>query len=303
MLPPWILCCLALALLVLPWGPGNHLEFAMRVYRARRKLLSAEQARLLREERPAYLYGNIAADIINFKGYGGHYNHCHRWTIVREMQQHAGSRAEQAFALGYLSHLAADTIAHNHFVPYHLARYARSKGLGHLYWEMRADRQVPETRWRLITELKSAPGLEAMDELLNRSVPRKAFPMRANKLFFNHIFLISERDAWRRRVEQVTSFSSAPLEPQFLERFRRAAVARIRLALRPGGLDTLLHLDTNGKAAQQRAWEGRKRILRRIASSATRRRESEALAAPFLEGMESPPREGGDPHWNEASSA
>jgi hypothetical protein len=58
------------------------------------------------------------------------------------MQTQAATDAERAFALGYLSHLAADTIAHNHYVPYHLARYARSKGPRALYWEMRADRFV-----------------------------------------------------------------------------------------------------------------------------------------------------------------
>ena len=288
---------LALVLLVLPWGPGNHLEFATRVYRARRKLLPPATARLLREERAAYFYGNIAADIINFKGWGGHYNHCHRWTIVREMQARAHTDTEQAFALGYLSHLAADTIAHNHFVPYHLARYARSKGLGHLYWEMRADRYVPESRWQVVAALKADPRLSALDELVNQAVPRKAFSMRTNKLLFNHVLLISERDQWRRGIERLHGLSGAPLEPEFLELFRRAAVGRIRLALKPDGLETLLHIDTNGKAAQAAAWKGRKRALRRVASVARRRRESELLAALFLQGMESPPLERGLPHW------
>ncbi len=291
---------LALALLflaVLPWGPGNHLEFANRVYRARRKLLPHATARLLREERAAYFYGNIAADIINFKGWGGHYNHCHRWTIVSEMRERAQSPAEEAFALGYLSHLAADTIAHNHFVPYHLARYARSKGLGHLYWEMSADRLVPVQRWKVITELKSDRRLDSLDELVNRAVPKKALSFRTNKLLFNHVLLISERDQWRRGVERLHGLAGAPLDPEFLELFRRAAVGRIRLALREDGLATLLHIDTNGKAAQKAAWSGRKRLLRSVVSPARRRHESERFAAQFLLGMESPPVNGGVPHW------
>ncbi len=292
-----LVLALCLAALALPWGPGNHLEFATRVYRARRKLLPASTARLLREERAAYLYGNIAADIIHFKAWGGHYNHCHRWTIVRDMRERARSNAEQAFVLGYLSHLAADTIAHNHFVPYHLARYARSKGLGHLYWEMRADRYVPDSRWTIVSELRSDRRLDALDELVNEAVPHKAFSMRTNKLLFNHVLLISERDRWRKGVARLHGLSGAPLEPEFLERFRRAAVGRIRLALREGGLDTLLHIDTNGKAAQQLAWKERKRLLRRMATAARRRQESEKLAALFLQGMESPPLERGAPHW------
>jgi len=290
---------LLLALLLLAarcaWGPGSHLEFAHRVYRSRRKLPAAT-AKLLFDEQDAFFYGNVAADIINFKGWGGHYNHCHRWTIVREMQGHAQTRGEQAFCLGYLSHLAADTIAHNHFVPYHLARYARSKGLGHLYWEMRADRFVSETRWKVVTRLKSDRALDGLDELVNRSVPKKALSMRANKLLFNHVLLISERDRWRRGVERLHGLAYAPLEEEFLETFRRAAVARVRLAL-GGELESLLHIDTNGKDAQRAAWQGRKQRMRRFASSHKRALESERAARAFLVGMESPPPSAGAPHW------
>ncbi len=292
-----IVLLLLISATVLAWGPGNHLVFAVRVYRARRKLVSAATARLLREERTAYYYGNIAADIINFKGWGGHYNHCHRWTIVEEMRAHASTPAEEAFVMGYLSHLAADTIAHNHFVPYHLARYARSKGLGHLYWEMRADRFVPESYWQLVKTLKNDRALDHLDELVNLSVPKKALSMRTNKLLFNHVLLLSERDRWRRGVERLHGFARTPLDKEFLELFRKAAVGRIRFALQEDALDPLLHLDTNGKQAQRAAWKARKRVLRRVASGARRRVASEEHAAIFLEGMESPPIERGEPHW------
>ena len=282
-------------LLVLAWGPGNHLEFAHRVYRSRRKL-PAKTADLLRSEREAYFYGNLAADIINFKAWGGHHNHCHRWTIVEDMRRKGESDAEQAFALGYLSHLAADTIAHNHFVPYHLARYARSKGLGHVYWELMADRHVPDTRWTIVTRLKSDDRLDRLDELINATVPKKALSMKTNKLLFNHVLLASERDRWRRNVDRLNGLSFAPLERRFLDRFRSAAVGRIRHAL-AGGLDDLLHIDTTGKKAQQRAWRLRKGVLRSLHSPKKRREVAAEQAEVFLEGMESPPPNGGDPHW------
>src|SRR6185503_3351564 len=193
---------LLLGVLVCAWGPGNHLEFALRVLRARRKL-PPDVASLLRSERSAFLYGNIAADIINFKAYGGHYNPCHRWTIVREMRARARARAEEAFALGYLAHLAADTIAHNHYVPYHLARYARARGLGHLYWEMNADRFVPVERWEIVPKLKKRADLSELDELVNRTVAKKALSMRTNKLIFNHVLLVSERERWRSGVARI----------------------------------------------------------------------------------------------------
>ena len=294
-----LVAVLATTLLALHWGPGNHIEFAQRVYRRRRELLPARVATLLTEERHAYLYGNIAADIINFKGFGGHYNHCHRWTIVRDMKERASTPAEEAFCLGYLSHLAADTIAHNHFVPYHLARYSRTRGLGHLYWEMYADRYVAEARWKLVTALKRDRELDELDEMVNAAVPKKALSMRANKLLFSHVLLVSERDSWRKRIGGLHTLSYAPLEKGFLELFRRAAVERVRLALKKGGVEKLAHIDTNGKDAQNRAMTARRRVLRSFSGTQRRREESEEAAAPFLEGMETPPgsRGGQTPHW------
>jgi hypothetical protein len=92
-------------------------------------MLPLDVALLIHEEREAFEYGNIAADIINFKAYGGAYTHCHRWEIVDEMRALSTSKRQEAFVAGYLSHLAADTIAHNHCAlpP---ARYARRRGSG-----------------------------------------------------------------------------------------------------------------------------------------------------------------------------
>ena len=93
--------CCALALVALAgWGPGNHLEFEARVFRRRQELLPPRVAELIEAEREAWQYGHIAADLINFKAYGGHYNHCHRWTIVDEMRSLARDPAEHALAAG-----------------------------------------------------------------------------------------------------------------------------------------------------------------------------------------------------------
>jgi len=114
------------------------------------------------------------------------------------------------------------------------------------------------------------------------------------------VLLISERNRWRRGIERLHATASTPLESGFLEIFWKAAVARVRLALQSGGPAKLEHLDTNGKAAQAAAWKSRKRVLRLFASSKTRKLESEEVAAPFLEGMETPPATpdgGAHPHW------
>ena len=285
-----LLLAVLVGALVLGWGPGHHLEFAERVFRRRKEMLPGDVAALLAEQREAYEYGNIAADIINFKAYGGAYSHCHRWTIIEEMQNLARTPREEAFVLGYLSHLAADTIAHNHFVPYHLARYARTKGLGHLYWEMSADRFVPESRWEIVSVLKAKPELVELDELVNRTVPNKALSMRTNKLIFNHVLLVSERERWRRGMARLHPIGDIGLTKGFLALFQDAAVARIRLALHPRGLREIRGIDANGKAAQEAAMRVRTSLVHRWMPRRVRAEESEAMAASFLLGMESPPR-------------
>ncbi len=285
-----ILCLALLAcLLVCAWGPGHHLEFAERVLRRRRELLPRDVSKLLEAERDAYEYGNLAADIINFKGYGGAYTHCHRWAIIDDMRGLARTPREQAFIYGYLSHLAADTIAHNHFVPYHLARFARTKGLGHLYWEMSADRFVPETRWKVITRLKSNAELSELDWLVNHCVPKKALSMGTNKFLFNHVLLVSERERWRRGMQHIHPREEVRLSKGFLTMFQDAAVERIRLALHPRGFRAIQCVDANGKEAQHKAMRMRLGWLARISPSRTDPVESQARALPFLDGMQSPP--------------
>jgi len=272
------------------WGPGHHLEFAELVHRRRLELLPKDVGQLIHEERAAYDYGNIAADIINFKAFGGAYSHCHRWGIIDDMRKLSTSKRQEAFVMGYLSHLAADTIAHNHFVPYHLARYARTKGLGHLYWELNADRFIPEDRWSRVSSLKNQDALEELDDLVNRTVPNKALSMGTNKAIFNHVLLVSERERWRGMMTRIHPMSQVTLEKGFLRMFQDAAVDRIRLALHPRGFRQIQCVDANGHAAQRKAMQVRRGLVQRLVLPRTVRTEkAESSAQEFLVGMQSPP--------------
>jgi hypothetical protein len=135
------------------WGPGHHLDFAERVYRRRKELLPRNVAELLEEERDAYDYGNLAADIINFKAFGGAYSHCHRWKILEEMRALSTSRRQKRSS-SYLSHLAADTIAHNHFVPLPPRALRADERSRASLLEMNADRSCRKSAGR-VTELKN----------------------------------------------------------------------------------------------------------------------------------------------------
>jgi hypothetical protein len=121
-----------------------------------------------------FLYGNIAADIINFKSYGGVKNHCHNWNIQERLESLAQSDGARAFILGYLCHLAADIVAHNHFVPYHVVYNFPPRLLGHAYWEAMADSKVRDVEWHQIDRLKRAKSIHAFDRLVHRAVRWRA---------------------------------------------------------------------------------------------------------------------------------
>ena len=57
------------------------------------------------------------------------------------MEIYDGARDDplRAFGLGYLAHLAADSVAHNYFVPKQLAVTSSTSALGHSYWESRFE--------------------------------------------------------------------------------------------------------------------------------------------------------------------
>ena len=95
-----------------------------------------------------FLYGNIAADSSIAKHYAPLGRHCHYWHVGQEIHDLAESDALRAFGLGYLCHLAADTVAHNYFVPRQLMLTSSTAAVGHSYWETRVESPSRATRTR-----------------------------------------------------------------------------------------------------------------------------------------------------------
>ena len=185
------------------WGPGTHIQLAEQLLDTMTDRLSSEQADLLRENRDCFQYGCIAADIINLKQYGGLANHCHNWSIEERLSALVAHDTERAFVRGYLCHLAADIVAHNHFVPYHLVYGLPPQMLGHTYWEARADSYIPEPIWLIVDELRTDTNLDSNDELIRRAVPKRALSMSSNKFIFNHVLLARSKKRWRSIMEKM----------------------------------------------------------------------------------------------------
>ncbi|MBI5344478.1 MAG: zinc dependent phospholipase C family protein, partial [Deltaproteobacteria bacterium] len=99
---------------VLAWGPPAHLEIGQEILG--NTALITHAVRALIERFPYdFLYGNISADIVVGKNLVEELKHCHNWKMGFKLLKKASTDSQKAFAYGYLSHLAADTVAHNHF--------------------------------------------------------------------------------------------------------------------------------------------------------------------------------------------
>lgn len=85
---------------------------------------------LLKQWPTHFLYGSVAADISFAKKYAPEGRHCHRWRVGEQVLARVDTDPLRAVAFGYLAHLAADTLAHNLFVPRQLLLTGASQGMG-----------------------------------------------------------------------------------------------------------------------------------------------------------------------------
>jgi hypothetical protein len=277
-----ILIALAAALVVLAacWGPGTHIQLTADVLRRLRRMKrpSPDQEIAVRHYQ-AFLYGNIAADIINFKAYGGIKNHCHNWNIQERLEEHARDDPARAFILGYLCHLAADIIAHNHFVPFHLVHDCPPRFLGHAYWEAIADSRVSDSDWHTVDGLKRNKAIHLYDIMVHRAVKKRALSLRPNKWIFNNILLINCRQSWRAMIRGFQSSARAhPLDEEFHRLCRTASLRQMLAVFHPRRLALLKAHDPTGKSAIQGALRLRRELVRDHANRRKAREVSRALA-------------------------
>ena len=138
----------AFAFVLLPepayaWGPGVHISIAEWLL-SNLTLLPASVAHTIASHKDAFKYGALSADIFIGKGSTVVPGHSHNWETGFTLLQNVQSPKLRSYAFGYLSHLAADVVAHNNYVPSLMSGAPTSGKLGHVYIEAQADRMV---RW------------------------------------------------------------------------------------------------------------------------------------------------------------
>ncbi|NWF52449.1 MAG: zinc dependent phospholipase C family protein [Nitrospirae bacterium] len=137
---------------------------------------------LLKRHRGDYLYGNLMADIILAKNLLPLEKNSHTWEVGFSLLESAKKPSERAFSLGYISHLAADTVAHG--------IYTNGKKIEHTFLELRADSIIDRKYWF------QAIGIDREiqfrnDRFLEESLERAIFSFKTNKRIFKGVLFLS----------------------------------------------------------------------------------------------------------------
>jgi hypothetical protein len=133
-----VLILFGLAEPALAWGPGVHLNLCNQIL-SRLDLVALSVAKVLERYPTSYVYGCLSADFLVGKGRHLSANHCHSWQSGFRLLRQIQDPELQAYAYGYLSHLAADVVAHNYYVP-NILQLGKGRGrLSHVYIELQAD--------------------------------------------------------------------------------------------------------------------------------------------------------------------
>lgn len=178
------------------WTPGTHIHLGEAVLRSL-ALLPASTAALLRTFPQDFLYGSIAADTSMAKKYAPTGRHCHSWAVGFEIYERARDESLRAFALGYLSHLAADVVAHNFFVPRQLTVTSSTSTLGHSYWESRFETHLGDAaarRARDVILLDHSRADAHLDDILSPTI----FSTSTNRRLFRGMVHVTDSESWQR---------------------------------------------------------------------------------------------------------
>ncbi|NTU42134.1 MAG: zinc dependent phospholipase C family protein [Nitrospirales bacterium] len=176
--------------LALAWGPMTHAYLGSEIF-SYAPLIPAGIMTLLRRYRQDFLYGNLMADMVLGKKYLPDEKSSHSWDVGFKLLDQAATGSEKAFVYGYLSHLAADTVAHETLTEDKL-------DMGHAWVEMKADSMIHKGYWLQSVTISRAVQ-RRHDRFLEGSLDSYIFSLKTNKRIYKGMVLLSLLNKKRRK--------------------------------------------------------------------------------------------------------
>ena len=246
----------------LAWGPGTHIAIGEAVLASLNLLPPAVRSLLERHSLP-FLYGSVAADISFAKKYAPVGRHSHHWHVGKEILENAESDELRAVGLGYLSHLAADTIAHNYYVPRRLLLTSTTQAVGHTYWEHRMDVHLGKRFGARAREIVLLHDHSEADELFDRVLSRTLFSFRTNRRIFRGMIAVQDDDRWSQVFEEILRRSRFDLPTELRDQYVRLSFDYVMEHLADPDAARASQLDPIGEENLRLAKSVRQRTLTR----------------------------------------
>lgn len=216
----WLL--LAVPELAHAWGSATHVAEGTYILNHLGLLLPVVAEVIGRFPRD-FLYGCLGADIFVGRGSRRTKRHCHNWEVGFDVLDRASTDQQEAFAYGYLSHLASDVVAHNFYVP-NLFAEGRTRGrLTHSYWEFRAE-VLHDAQFFSLARSVAVGDHEQHDELMRKTTRRAVIPFRAKKGLFVSSLILCEREKMNGCPTVRRTLHRYPLDPQFVYHMQSLAL-------------------------------------------------------------------------------
>lgn len=267
------------------WGPLAHLSFTAGALESI-SLVSPATRLLLSQFSGDFLYGSLAADIVVGKNLSAYAQHCHNWRIGFSVLDRARGDRQKAFSLGFLAHLAVDTVAHNYYVPYKTVQGFRQRGAGHAYWELRYDQRLSPDLWRVARQVTQASYREHDEHLEECLAACHVLPFMVSKTLFGSLLLAARLQKWQRMSELLAGERAERLADEEVHECRKLAVGQIVGMLRDGTGALCTQADPTGGRNLHMASDLRLKLKRASGLSAREANEIVRRSRPaFREGI------------------
>jgi hypothetical protein len=226
------------------WGPAIHTVIGCTILDELSYILPPV-ARVIQLFPLEYLYGSLSADFFVGKGQKRKDGHSHNWDTGFRFFEGAGDERETAYAYGFLSHLAADVVAHNYYVPNLIHSVSRWKRMGHLYVEAKADHFVAPVYTRIARDLLTREEL-GCDELLRSAVRTSRNGLKTRKHLFTQGVKLSDFLNGSQPTGLVRKGTRYQISPKYLNFMINLAYRLVRDFLTHTGSSPCLSYDPIG---------------------------------------------------------
>jgi hypothetical protein len=284
------LAFLAAAILAFPsdaqaWGPLAHLNFSAQALASLGSVQPGLRG-ILSDFGNEFLYGSLAADIVVGKNMARYLYHCHNWRVGFNVFKHAKPGGEQAFALGFLSHLAADTVAHNYFVPYKTVASYHKASTRHAYWELRYDQRMDKGLSRVARDVTTR-AIRSHDHYLETMLGRSSvLPFGVSKQLFRSLLATARIGRFGEASRLVLARErNLVLEGDLVTETNELAFRAIVGMLNEGERSEAARADATGARNIRLATDLRKALKQRTSQRLLHARDAHEIAAETRESF------------------